>query len=40
MHIVVTGVNSLLVLLAIGFGATAFGKRFRVYSIGTLLVSP
>jgi Protein of unknown function (DUF998) len=38
MHIIVTGVNSLLILLAIGFGSTAFGKRFRLYSIGTILV--
>jgi hypothetical protein len=38
MHIAVTSVNSLLILLAIGFGSTAFGKRFRLYSIGTILV--
>ena len=38
MHIIVTSVNSLLILLAIGFGSTAFGKRFRLYSIGTILV--
>jgi hypothetical protein len=38
MHIVVTGLNSLLILLAVGFGSTAFGKRFRLYSIGTILV--
>ena len=38
MHIVVTSVNSLLILLAIGFGSTAFGRRFRLYSIGTILV--
>lgn len=30
--------NTLLILLAIGFGSTAFGTRFRVYSIGTILV--
>jgi Protein of unknown function (DUF998) len=35
MHIIVTGVNSLLILLAIAFGSTAFGKRFRRYSIAT-----
>jgi hypothetical protein len=28
MHIAVTGVNSLLILLAIGFGSTAFGNGF------------
>jgi hypothetical protein len=38
MHIVVTSVNSLLILLAIGFGSAAFGKRFRRYSIATLLL--
>jgi hypothetical protein len=38
MHIIVTSVNSLLILLAIGFGSAALGKRFRLYSIATLLV--
>ena len=38
MHIAVTSVNSLLILLAIGFGSTAFGNRFRLYSTGTILV--
>jgi hypothetical protein len=38
MHIIVTSVNSLLILLAIGFGSTAFGRRFRLYSIATILV--
>jgi hypothetical protein len=38
MHIVVTSVNSLLVLLAIGFGSAAFGRRFRLYSGGTIAV--
>jgi hypothetical protein len=38
MHIVLTSVTVLLILLAIGFGATAFGKRFRLYSIGTILI--
>jgi hypothetical membrane protein len=36
-HIVLTGVLSLLTLLAIGCGAFAFGKRFRTYSFATLL---
>ena len=35
-HIVLTGVLVLLLLLAIGFGAFALGKRFRVYSLVTL----
>lgn len=30
-------VDGIFILLIIGFGATAFGKRFRLYSIGTLL---
>jgi len=38
MHIVLTSVTVLLILLAIGFGAIAFGKRFRLYSIGTILI--
>jgi len=36
-HILLTGVLVLLLLLAIGFGAFALGRRFRVYSFGTLL---
>lgn len=36
MHIVFTMVWLLLTLLAIGFGASAFGERFRLYSIATL----
>lgn len=38
MHAIITGVGVLFYLLAIGFGATALGKRFRNFSIGTLLV--
>ena len=38
MHIVVTSMNSLFILLAIGSGSTAFGRRFRRYSIGTIVV--
>lgn len=38
MHIVFTTVGVLSMLLFIGFGAAAFGKRFRLYSIGTLLL--
>jgi hypothetical protein len=36
MHIVFAMVTVLLMLLAIGFGAAAFGKRFRIYSIATI----
>ena len=38
MHIVWVVVTVLLMLLAIGFGATALGKRFRLYSIATLVI--
>jgi hypothetical protein len=37
LHIAVTGVNSLLILLAIGCASTAFGERFRRYSVATVL---
>ena len=36
-HIILTGVIVLLMLLAIGFGAFAFGRRFRIYSFATLV---
>jgi hypothetical protein len=36
MHIVVTGVTSLLLAVAIWFGRGAFGRGFRVYSLATL----
>lgn len=38
MHIILTIVTVLLMLTAIGFGASAFGKRFRLYSIATILI--
>jgi CubicO group peptidase (beta-lactamase class C family)/hypothetical membrane protein len=37
-HIVVTAVLVLLNLLVMGFGAYAFGRRFRVYSLITLII--
>lgn len=37
MHLVIGGVNSVLFTLSIALGASAFGKRFRLYSIATLL---
>ncbi|MFG2039075.1 DUF998 domain-containing protein [Dactylosporangium sp. NPDC048998] len=37
MHITLTIVLSLLFLLAMTFGAVALGKRFRVYSVATIL---
>jgi hypothetical protein len=38
MHGIITMVLVLFMLLAIGFGAYAFGKRFRLYSIATILL--
>lgn len=38
-HIVITAVLVLLMLGAIGFGAFALGKRFRIYSFATLLTT-
>lgn len=39
LHARATAVEVLVILLAIGFGAAALGKRFRLYSIGTLLTA-
>src|SRR5215207_2680055 len=36
MHIPATVVMSLFIVLAMGFGATLLGKRFRYYSYGTV----
>jgi len=38
LHIVLAMVTVLIMFVAIGFGAAAFGKRFRVYSIATMAV--
>jgi len=38
LHLVWAMVNGLFFLLAVGFGAAAFEKRFRVYSIATLVI--
>ena len=38
MHIILGMVQVLNMLVAIGFGAAAFGKRFRIYSIGTIVL--
>ena len=38
MHVALGGVTVFLMFLAIGFGATAFGKRFRLYSIASIVV--
>ncbi len=37
MHIPGTAVMSLFMLLAMGFGATLLGRRFRYYSYGTIV---
>jgi hypothetical protein len=38
VHGLLTLAGSLFYLVAMGFGAAAFGKRFRVYSVGTILM--
>lgn len=38
MHIVYTAINALLMFSAIGFSMTAFGSRYRVYCIATVIV--
>jgi hypothetical protein len=38
MHIILASVTVVLMLLAIAFGAAAFGRRFRLYSIVSLLI--
>jgi hypothetical protein len=38
MHIIIAAVIVVSWMLTLGFGATAFGKWFRLYSIGTLLI--
>ncbi|MFX1416578.1 MAG: DUF998 domain-containing protein [Promethearchaeota archaeon] len=38
MHQIIAGVTVLVILLSLGFAATAFGKQFRFYSLGTILV--
>ena len=37
VHNVFAGLTVFLILLAIGFGATVFGRRFRIYSIVTIV---
>lgn len=38
LHIVLAAMTVLLMILMIGFGAAAFGKTFRLYSIVTLVI--
>ena len=38
LHIVLASVTVMLMLLAMAFGAAAFGSRFRFYSIASLVI--
>ena len=38
LHVAWAGATVVLMLIAIAFGGAAFGKRFRVYSIATIIV--
>jgi hypothetical protein len=38
MHVVLAGATVLLMFVAMGFAAGAFGKRFRLYSIASIVV--
>lgn len=38
LHIILAGVDVLFILLIVGLVTTVFGKWFRLYSIGTILV--
>ena len=38
LHLVWTAANSAFTLLAMGIGAAAFGRRFRLYSIATMVI--
>jgi Protein of unknown function (DUF998) len=38
MHLILTGLSVLAIFLFIACGAAARGKRFRIYSLGTLLL--
>lgn len=38
MHIVLTGAMVLFILLAVGFSAAAFGRRFRLYAIASIVL--
>ncbi|MBR0599343.1 DUF998 domain-containing protein [Sinanaerobacter chloroacetimidivorans] len=38
IHAIFTGVTVLLILFSVGFGTALYGKRFRLYSIVTILV--
>jgi len=37
VHIIVTAISVLLIMLFIGFGATAYGKGFRIFSAAMVI---
>jgi Protein of unknown function (DUF998) len=38
LHLILGAVTEILYLLALGFAATAFGRKFRIYSIATFVI--
>ena len=38
LHLISGGVGTVFCLLIIGFGAAAFGRRFRIYSVATIVI--
>lgn len=38
MHLVLGGITVILMFLAIGFSAAAFGRRFRIYAIASIVI--
>lgn len=38
MHVILAATGGIVSAIAVGFGATAFGRRFRFYSIGTIVM--
>lgn len=38
LHLVLAGVDTLFIFLILGFGAFAIGRRFQLYSLGTILI--
>ncbi len=38
MHIIFAGITVILMMLIIGFGAASLGRRFRLYSIATMII--
>jgi hypothetical protein len=38
MHVILAAIGGIIGAIAVGFGATAFGRRFRFYSMGTIVM--